>query len=140
MEGILLLSHGTMAEGMLNTCMMFFGGAVDQVDTLCLRPEDDTDEYEKQIGEKIRKLDTGDGVIVLCDLYAGTPAHKTTKYLNKKVRVIVGMNEPLLLEMLGTRQSENHLDLDAMMEVGRSGLRRWDPAAENSSSEDDFFQ
>ena len=75
--------------------------------------------------------------MVLTDLFAGTPAHKTTRYLKPgTIDVICGVNLPLFLEVLGLRET-GELDLCNLMQVGKDGIRLWEvPSAENS---DDFY-
>jgi len=138
MKGILLLSHGNMAEGLSNTVSMFFGNDIEQFDHLCLRMEDDPDLFGEKIKEKLEQLDTGEGVLVFCDLFAGTPAHQMTKYLSEKVKVITGMNLPVIMETLGSRMSGEEMDIDVLMETGKDGIREWKPV-DSDSSDDAFF-
>ena len=75
--------------------------------------------FEERIGKAIAELDSGDGVLVLTDLFAGTPAHKTTRYLKPgQVDVICGVNLPLFLELLGLREAGG-LDLNTLMQTGK---------------------
>lgn len=124
MKGILLLSHGNLAKGLLQTTSIFFGDDYKQIKALDFQVDDNCDEFEIEIGKAIEELDTGEGVIVLTDLFGGTPAHKTTKYINDKTEVICGMNLPMVLELLGARMCGN-IDLEAIKEVGRSGICSW---------------
>lgn len=136
MKGILLLSHGNMAKGMLQTSSVFFGDNYEQIQALDFQITDSADEFEEKIGKAIEELDTGEGVIILTDLFAGTPAHKSTKFIGEGVQVICGMNLPMLLELLGARMC-GEIDLAVIMEAGKNGICPWDP--QNVSSEDDFF-
>ena len=96
MKGIILLSHGDMAKGMLQSSSIFFGTDLPQVVALDFQMTDDSDEFEEKIASAIKQVDAGQGVIILTDLFAGTPAHKTTKFVKEgKVDVICGMNLPL---------------------------------------------
>ena len=136
MKGILLLSHGNMAKGMLQTSSVFFGDNYENIQALDFQITDNSDEFEEKINKAIEELDTGEGVIVLTDLFAGTPAHKSTKFIRDGVQVVCGMNLPMLLELLGARMC-GEIDLEAIMETGRNGICLWDP--QNVNSEDDFF-
>ena len=138
MKGILLLSHGDMAKGMLQSSSIFFGEDLPQVEALGFQMTDDSDEFEKKIVEAIKRVDDGDGVIVLCDLFAGTPAHKTTKYVKQgKVDVICGMNLPLFMEILSSRET-NDVDLNYLMDVAKGAIKPWQVVL-SSNSDDDFF-
>ena len=91
---------------------------------------DDSEAFEERIGKAIAELDSGDGVLVLTDLFAGTPAHKTTRYLKPgQVDVICGVNLPLFLELLGLREAGG-LDLNTLMQTGK----RWNPAVGSRSA------
>lgn len=138
MIGILLISHGDMARGMAQSATMFYGDHIEQLEPLSFRQDDNLNDFEAEIGRKIKQLDTGEGVIVLTDLFAGTPAHKTTAFLSENVKVICGMNFPMLLELLGLRTMEPTPDWEALMQVGRDGIRFWE-LPKNSPSDDDFY-
>lgn len=137
MKGILLLSHGNMAKGMLQSSSLFFGENYEQIQALDFQMTDNIIDFEEKIGKAIEELDTGDGVIVLTDLFAGTPAHKTTAFIREGVNVICGMNLPLFLELLGSRLTGTEIDIEALMEIGRQGICSWNP--NKASSNDDFF-
>ena len=137
MKGILLLSHGDMAKGMLQSSSIFFGENLPQVQALGYQMTDDSEAFEERMGKAIAELDSGDGVLVLTDLFAGTPAHKTTRYLKPgQVDVICGVNLPLFLELLGLREAGG-LDLNTLMQTGKDGIRLWEVA--QPQSDDDFF-
>ena len=70
MKGILLLSHGDMAKGMLQSSSIFFGENLPQVQALGYQMTDDSEAFEEMIGKAIAELDSGDGVLVLTDLFA----------------------------------------------------------------------
>lgn len=137
MKGIVLLSHGDMAKGMLQSSSIFFGTNLPQVVALDYQMTDDSDELEQKIADAIKKVDDGQGVIILTDLFAGTPAHKTTKYVKEgKVDVVCGMNLPLFLELLANRESD--VDIDELIQKSKEAIRKWEvkPVV---TSDDDFF-
>lgn len=137
MKGILLLSHGDMAQGMLQASSIFFGENLPQVQALGYQMTDDSEAFEEQIGQAVAKLDSGEGVLILTDLFAGTPAHKTTQYLKPgQVDVICGVNLPLFLELLGLRESGD-LDLKALMQTGKDGIRLWEVI--QPQTDEEFF-
>ncbi|MFQ8583416.1 MAG: PTS sugar transporter subunit IIA [Holdemania massiliensis] len=71
MKGILLLSHGDMAQGMLQASSIFFGENLPQVQALGYQMTDDSEAFEEQIGQAVAKLDSGEGVLILTDLFGG---------------------------------------------------------------------
>lgn len=126
MIGILLMSHGRMAEGMLDSCKLFFGDDVEKVRALCLMPSDDPEQFDERIRTAVSEIDDGSGVIAFCDLLGGTPSNRSMYIIteNPRFKVITGMNLTMLLELLGRRMmTENidELDLDEIIEVGHNG-------------------
>ncbi|MGN1399376.1 MAG: PTS sugar transporter subunit IIA [Erysipelotrichaceae bacterium] len=139
MKGILLLSHGNMAKGMLQSSSVFFGEELQQVAALDFQITDDADLFEQKIGEAIVSVDSGEGVVVLTDLFAGTPAHKTTGYVSEGVvDVICGMNLPLFLELLNARENEA-VDINELIDVAKKSICQWKIAKKIQESDDDFF-
>lgn len=125
MIGVLLMSHGKMAEGMLDSCKLFFGDDVPQIKALCLCDGDDPELFDERIREACLQIDDGSGVIALCDLLGGTPSNRSVFCLNENLQVITGMNFSLLLEILGTRlnvENLSEIDVDSLIEVGKEGI------------------
>ena len=102
MIGILLMSHGKMAEGMLDSSQLFFGEEIEQLKTLCLAKEETVEGFDLRIRQTLASLDEGQGVLVLCDLLGGTPANRCVSLLSEgqKIRVITGMNLTLVATLL----------------------------------------
>lgn len=124
MIGIVLLSHGKMAEGLYDSATLFFGKDVEQITYECLMADDDPEEFDERIKAAISKVDTGSGTIVLCDLLGGTPCNRCAYILNDRVQVISGMNLSILLELLGNRLSVEDikdLDIENLISVGQQG-------------------
>ncbi len=122
MVGVVLISHGDMAEGMYNSADLFFGDTgLQQVTTVCFMPEDSFDKFDNSLSAAIKKVDTGDGVIVLADLLGGTPCNRAAAMANEQVHVIAGMNLPMFVELLGLRMSGN-VDIDNLITTGHEGI------------------
>ena len=143
MIGILLMSHGKMAEGMLDSCQLFFGEAIQQLQALCLAKEESVEGFDERIRAALASLDEGQGVLVLCDLLGGTPANRCVSLLTEgqQFRVITGMNLGMLIEILGSRatlSSVDQLDLKELTEAGKGGIV--DLAEMMKELEDSFLQ
>lgn len=124
MIGILLMSHGKMAEGMIDSSKLFFG-EVEKIKALCLEPGDNPEDFDKRIIDGAKELDDGSGVIAFCDLLGGTPSNRSMYVLNDRIQVITGMNLTMLLELLGRRMSADsidELDIDELVEIGKNGI------------------
>lgn len=127
MVGVLLISHGNMASGIKSSLNMFFGNEIPQLDTLCLSENTNPESFGEEIGNKIKELDTGDGVVVFADLIGGTPCNQAFRYISSKVVLIGGMNLPIIMEFLGHRLNEidlNTFDFNSLLDTGRSALNK----------------
>lgn len=125
MIGIVLISHGKMADGMLDSCKLFFGEEIPQILSVCLLPENSPEDFDKKIELAISKVDSGDGVLILCDLLGGTPCNRCAYILNDRIQVIAGVNLSILLEFLATRDSLkdiSELDVETLIFVGVNGV------------------
>lgn len=125
MIGIVLISHGKMADGMLDSCKLFFGEEISQILSVCLLPENSPEDFDKKIELAISKVDSGDGVLILCDLLGGTPCNRCAYILNDRIQVIAGVNLSILLEFLATRDSLkdiSELDVETLIFVGANGV------------------
>lgn len=134
MIGILLMSHGKMAEGMLDSCKLFFGEDVSQIKALCLKAEDDPEQFDERIKEAINEIDDGSGVVAMCDLLGGTPSNRSVYCMNDNFQIITGMNFSMLLELLGRRlnvENVSELDISDLMEVGKNGIISLNEAFKN---------
>lgn len=124
MKGVVLLSHGTLCDGYLEAAKLFFPDGLEQVETCPLHADSNIDEYTSDLLEKIRRVNTGEGVLILADLAGGTPANIISKLMlvqNLNARVIVGFNFPIFLELLGQRLTDCY-DVDHLVEIGKSGI------------------
>jgi Phosphotransferase system, mannose/fructose-specific component IIA len=136
MKGVLLISHGEMAKGMYQTSQLFLQNE-PQYDYLALQAADSPDEFEEKLINKVYTLDTGDGVIIMADLLAGTPANRALKLAGEKITLIVGMNLPVLLSVLSNR--DGNMDMEEEAQAGRDGLKIWKKEKDNHTSDDNFL-
>ena len=123
MLGIVVISHGDMAKGMLNSASMFFG-ELEQVVSCGLYPADSPEDFDVKLTEAIASVDTGDGVYVLCDLVGGTPCNRAAYKCSSTVQVIGGMNLSMLMELLGMRMCGD-VDVDAIIGAGVQGIANY---------------
>lgn len=124
MKGILLVSHGNLAMEMKNTVELFSGKA-EQFEAVSLLPSQEIKIFEQSLQSSIDQLDSGQGVVVFCDLAFGTPCNLVGKMLGmdaykSRLRLITGMNLPMILEYLQTRQQE--LKSKEIIQVGKDGI------------------
>lgn len=121
MKGILLVSHGKMAEGMIDSLQMFFGENIPQLDFLSVKMDTGVEEFRNSAIQKINELDTGDGVVIFADVLGGTPFNQSATLVSDKVDLIAGMNLGMLMDFLGSREYEE-FDADTIVEKGRGSV------------------
>jgi mannose PTS system EIIA component len=103
MIGMILVTHGKLAEEFVNA-MEHVVGRQDAVATVCIGPNDDMEKRRREIADAIKAVDSGDGAIVLTDLFGGTPSNLAISLMKAgKVEVIAGINLPMLIRLAKAR-------------------------------------
>jgi PTS system mannose-specific IIA component len=103
MIGMVLVTHGRLAEE-LRSAMEHVVGAQRNVDVICIGPDDDMDNRRTDIEASIDRCDTGDGVVLLTDMFGGTPSNLAISMMERKgVEVIAGVNLPMLVKLAKVR-------------------------------------
>ena len=96
-------------------------GPQAQTATICIGPDDDMEKRRTDIVGAVKKVDTGNGVVVLTDMFGGTPSNLAISIMeNAKVEVIAGVNLPLLIKLASLRSSTPLTDaVNQAQEAGR---------------------
>ncbi|WP_164114348.1 PTS sugar transporter subunit IIA [Sphingorhabdus sp. Alg239-R122] len=120
MIGMVLVTHGRLAEEFL-VAMEHVVGKQKNIATICIGPHDDMEQRRQDIAAAITKVDGGDGVIILTDLFGGTPSNLAISLLEaNRVEVIAGVNLPMLIRLEGARKSMTVADaVTAAREAGQ---------------------
>ncbi|MGX0585565.1 mannose PTS system EIIA component [Sphingomonas sanguinis] len=120
MIGLVLVTHGRLADEFV-TAMIHVVGPQERIATIAIGPEDDMEERRTDIAAAIATVDAGRGVIVLTDLFGGTPSNLAISLMERgRVEVIAGMNLPMLIRLGSARKSMQVVDaVAAAREAGR---------------------
>jgi PTS system mannose-specific IIA component len=120
MIGLVLITHGRLAEE-LRAAMEHVVGAQRNVATVCIGPEDDMDRRREDIHRCIDQVDTGDGVVLLTDMFGGTPSNLAISQMDRSgVEVIAGVNLPMLVKLAKVRSHQPLADaVDCAQNAGR---------------------
>lgn len=125
MVGIIVVSHGNMAAGMLEAARMIVGEMEGTV-AVSLGEADAVENLMDRISDAINSVDTGDGVLILVDVFGASPFNASARLamVRDKIEVISGMNLPMLLE-IAIQQSEGDLDalVHTALDTGPSSIR-----------------
>ena len=108
MVGIILISHGDLAKGIMSSASMLIS-QLDNVTSLTLWPDDNPDDFQQQLEAAIKAADTGDGVFILADMLGGTPSNRAMYYVGEKVRMMTGLSLPMLYSLLTIREETKDL-------------------------------
>ena len=120
MIGLVLVTHGRLADEFV-TAMVHVVGPQERVATIAIGPDDDMEERRADIATAIAAVDAGRGVIVLTDLFGGTPSNLAISLMERgRVEVIAGMNLPMLIRLGSARKSMKVVEaVAAAREAGR---------------------
>ena len=105
MIGMVLVTHGRLAVEFLSA-LEHVVGRQQQIQTITIGPEDDMELRRSEIIQAVRDVDSGDGVVVLTDMFGGTPSNLAISVMNGgKVEVLAGINLPMLIKLASVRDA-----------------------------------
>jgi PTS system mannose-specific IIA component len=105
MIGMVLVTHGHLASE-FRAALEHVVGPQKQLVSISIGPEDDMERRRIDIINAIREADSGDGVVILTDMFGGTPSNLAISVMNgSKVEVLAGINLPMLIKLASVRDS-----------------------------------
>ncbi|MBT5047046.1 MAG: PTS sugar transporter subunit IIA [Rhodospirillaceae bacterium] len=121
MIGIVLVTHGRLGEEFVSA-LEHIVGKQDGVACVCIQPDDDMERRRRDILDEINKVQGPEGVILLTDMFGGTPSNLAISVMNETaVEVIAGVNLPMLIQLARVRKS--HDLASAVGEVQEAGRK-----------------
>jgi PTS system mannose-specific IIA component len=125
MVGILIVTHRQLAEALVSASDLILG-RLEKVVAVSLDPSAKPDDARHQISEGLAKLNGTDGVLILTDMFGGTPSNLSLSFLKEgQVEVISGVNLPMLIKVNQLRQG-NYANLREMaltlQQSGQQGI------------------
>lgn len=122
MIGLVLVTHGRLAQEFV-TAMEHVVGRQERVAAISIGPEDDMESRRADIAAAIAEVDRGAGVIVLTDLFGGTPSNLAISLMAPgRIEVIAGINLPMLIRLAGARQA---LEVTEAVAAAREAGRKY---------------
>ena len=107
MIGLVLVTHGRLAEEFV-VAMEHVVGKQERIAPICIGPDDDMESRRADIAAAIQSVDSGRGVIVLSDLFGGTPSNLAISVMEQtKAEVIAGLNLPMLIKRASVRTRQS---------------------------------
>ena len=107
MIGIIIVTHGNLALE-LKSAMEHILGIQKNIEIISIKPDDDLEIKKSALEESIKKVDEENGVIILTDMFGGTPSNLAISLLKiGKIEIISGVNLPMLIKLIGLRDSND---------------------------------
>ncbi|WP_119460906.1 PTS sugar transporter subunit IIA [Rhodospirillaceae bacterium SYSU D60014] len=120
MIGMVLVTHGRLAAEFI-AALEHVVGKQERVAAVCIGPDDDMEQRRRDILDSIAAVDGGNGVVLLTDMFGGTPSNLAISVLDRaNVEVIAGVNLPMLIKLASLRGEETLANaVSAAQEAGR---------------------
>ena len=121
MIGLLIISHCDLGRELLNAAQLIVG-SLEAADSISITENSESEEVLQLISEKIKALDRGEGVLVLTDMFGGTPSNLSLSFLKEeRVEVLTGVNLPMVVAIT---QERSRLPLSELGEKAQEAGRR----------------
>ena len=120
MIGLVLVTHGHLATE-FRSALEHVVGPQKQLETVTIGPDDDVEQARKDIVAAVQRVDNGEGVVILTDMFGGTPSNLAISVMSQpKVEVLAGINLPMLIKLDKVRETCPLQDaVNAAQEAGR---------------------
>ncbi|MFZ4734756.1 MAG: PTS sugar transporter subunit IIA [Bradymonadia bacterium] len=102
MIGVVVCTHGSLAEGLVSTALLIVG-EFPALRAVALLPGDSMEDTLARLRAAIAEVDDGSGVLILCDMFGGTPSNLSLSFLGDDVEVVTGASLPMLLKLFTSR-------------------------------------
>jgi PTS system mannose-specific IIA component len=107
MIGGIIVSHGKLAEELLNALTIILGETVN-IEAISIGWYDDVEASKKKINESLKKVDQKNGVLIFTDMFGGTPSNLSFSFLKDgQVEIITGVNLPMLIKFASLQRSNS---------------------------------
>ncbi|MCK4264199.1 MAG: PTS sugar transporter subunit IIA [Candidatus Aminicenantes bacterium] len=107
MIGGIIVSHGKLAEELLNVLSIILGEVVN-MEAISIGWYDDVEESRKKINQCLKRVNQKSGVLIFTDMFGGTPSNLSFSFLkNNRIEIITGVNLPMLIKFVSFQRSNN---------------------------------
>ena len=122
MIGLVLVTHGSLAVEFIRA-MEHVVGPQENTAAVCIGPDDDMEHRRADIQKAVSSVETGEGVIILTDMFGGTPSNLAISIMEaKSIEVIAGVNLPILVKLASIRST---LDLQSAIAKAQEAGRKY---------------
>jgi len=123
MVGVVLVTHPHLGEEFIRSAEMICG-KLPRVLTVSIDTRKEVEELRRGIAEALKKVDEGDGVLILTDMFGGTPSNMSLAFLQEnRVEVLTGLNLPMMIKISNCREGRSLRELARMVkEAGQKNI------------------
>ncbi len=123
MVGVVLVTHPNLGEEFIRSAEMICG-KMPRVLNVSIDTRKEVEELRRGIAEAIKKVDEGDGVLILTDMFGGTPSNMSLAFLQEdRVEVLTGLNLPMMIKLSNCREGRSLKELARMVkEAGQKNI------------------
>jgi PTS system mannose-specific IIA component len=123
MIGGIIVSHGKLAEELLNALTIILGEVVN-MEAISIGWYDDVEESKRKINQSLKRVDQKNGVLIFTDMFGGTPSNLSFSFLkDNTIEIITGVNLPMLIKFVSLQRSNNLRDVaKRVVEQGKKNI------------------
>ncbi len=123
MIGGIIVSHGKLAEELLNALNIILGEVVN-IDAISIGWYDDVEESKKKINQSLQTVNKKSGVLIFTDMFGGTPSNLSFSFMkDNQIEIITGVNLPMLIKFASLQRSNNLKDVaKKVVEQGKKNI------------------
>ncbi len=124
MTGILLVTHANLGSALIETAELILEGSQENIGFVSINIQENPDSLRKKIKKGISKVKTDKGILILTDMFGGTPSNLSYSFLEEGiVEVISGVNLPILLKAINSRKKMDMATLtSSLIETGKRSI------------------
>lgn len=122
MVGVIITAHLQLAEELLKVARIVTGATLDNFMAVSINVDDNPDQAREKLVKAVKAVDTGDGVIIIVDMFGGTPSNLSlSQLLRGKVEIVTGANLPMIIE---AASAAHRISLNALVTMLTAAGRR----------------
>ena len=125
MIGILLVTHGEIGKSLIDCAAHILDKYPISVESVAINSNNDLNSYSNIIAQKIQELESGNGVLIMTDIYGATPCNLLNKFIVKEeVEVVAGINLPMLIKAISDRKDNLSLLANDSIECAKKNIKK----------------
>jgi len=118
MIGIVIVTHSQLGEALIDAAEFILAAKLKEIIPVSIDINEDADLLRKKVAKGIKAVDNHDGILILTDMFGGTPSNLSYSFLEEgRIEVISGVNLPILVKAISTRKSKNLNEFAATLEA-----------------------